>query len=344
MIHILSFLAMPFIVFSLLQEPQKKIVRRVIVLILFGLAMLSATIALSFPENTRHGYSSCAACHVSGSSGGGIPTAYGRSAGAEIMPTWNWALEIPTPDWLLVGGDVRYIGFWMQREMELGLRYGGLTVDAAGGAYGPDGVRQLRQTYVKLELPHVAMRAGRFIPSYGITFPDHRLPTRSGLGLGQGSETYNSEVTVSGSVGELTATLINGNAATIDATSDRGYVTHTIGRRGWAGRGALFIGSATQVGASVIQTTDVQAFGAHILTGTKRLFLVAEGDRRGTTVLANGKAGWEPFQGIAFGPTGKWNGDLGTIGAFATWQPVPHVEVSADVDDKERVLLVHYYM
>ena len=42
----------------------------------------------AFPENVRHGYLACTACHVS-PSGGGVLTPYGRSLSAELMSTWG---------------------------------------------------------------------------------------------------------------------------------------------------------------------------------------------------------------------------------------------------------------
>lgn len=50
--------------------------------------LLSASAAWSFPENVRHGYFSCTACHVS-PSGGGVLTPYGRSLSSELMSTWG---------------------------------------------------------------------------------------------------------------------------------------------------------------------------------------------------------------------------------------------------------------
>ena len=54
-----------------------------LIVCLFGVLRVWA-----FPENVRHGYFNCTACHVS-PSGGGVLTPYGRALSAELMSTWG---------------------------------------------------------------------------------------------------------------------------------------------------------------------------------------------------------------------------------------------------------------
>ncbi len=343
----------------------------------------TARVALAFPENTRHGYSSCSACHVSGAAGGGAVTAYGRSAGGEIMSTWASPGEeglglglLELPPEISLGGDARYINitrqaddgtrahqkFWMQCDLELAAQIlPGLTVGGSYGRYGPEQREEYRRSYVKLERGPVALRAGRFIPAYGINFPDHTVVTRSALGLGQGGETYNAEASVTGSIGEATLTSIYGPAATVTASQGEGYDVASRGLSGLALRLAAFVGDRAQVGLSAMDLSAEdgyrRAFGAHAIVGiTKSHYVLLELDRKfeggASTDVAAARAGWEAFRGFHLGATGSAQGESLGAGAFLQWFPRPHWELlvearriyAAERYSDTALLLAHYYL
>lgn len=365
--HVLALLAMPFLVFERLTPRYRWYARlSAVALVTFVLAIIfTAGIAVGVPENVRHGYPSCAACHIAGAQGGGAVTPYGRSAGAEIMPTWHAPGEealfglVEPRDWLIYGGDARYVtirgsrdtDFFMQREAEIGVQpIKGLTLGTTMGIYGPLSTPEHRRSYAKLALSrHLALRAGRFVTTYGLAFADHRLPTRAGLAMGQGSETLNAEATAASHLGEITITAINGSPATVDSTAT-GYRLYQTGRAGWAARAALFVGDHTQLGASLLRASDAHAHGIHLVTGSTWWYLLAEWDRRFPSAvdLAAGRVGLEPIQGLQLGPTAQWDGTRAAWGALLTWYPRPHLEITATTDyvreHYERTILLHYYL
>ncbi len=343
----------------------------------------AASVAFSFPENVRHGYPSCAACHVSGAAGGGAVNAYGRSAAGEVMSTWAdkgeenpglGALELPSE--IILGGDMRYLNvnrrtdagarahqkFWMQADVEAAFEIiQGLTIGASYGRYGPDAREEFRRNYVKLTHGPAALRTGRFTPAYGIAFPDHTVPTRAALGLGQGGETYNAEASFTGSLGEVTVSGISGPEAAVDASAGHGYGLQSGARSGVAARLAIFAGDRSQVGLSALDLAGVdtyrRAFGAHAIVGiTKTHYALLELDRKfedGATVdVAAARAGWEAFTGFHLGATGSVLDESLGAGAFAQWFPRPHWELLvegrrtyvADRYSDTALLLVHYYL
>lgn len=184
--------------------------------VLFG-AFFSSS-AWAFPELTRHGYTSCTACHVS-PSGGGTLTKYGRELSREILSTWGyegeqgflhgWINDSTEEPILLPGGDLRLIQlyqdnaqvrsarlFLMQADLELAFRPGKWTFDATLGRVlrGADayfGSHRFFAAYAFSE--SFSMRAGQYFPFFGLLIPDHFVGTRRGLGFDEGQETRNLE-------------------------------------------------------------------------------------------------------------------------------------------------------
>lgn len=174
-----------------------------IVPLLFGTSS-----AFAFPELTRFGYNSCTACHVS-PNGGGLLTSYGRSLSAEVLSTWGnekdagffWrsvdreAIE----KYLLLGGDVRGVQVHrensqvkdgrfikMQADLEAGfnLEHWGGAISV--GEMDKDTWKPQARTFYAFWRPRdeLTVRAGRFLPSYGLRLPDHIAFSRSFLGFG----------------------------------------------------------------------------------------------------------------------------------------------------------------
>jgi hypothetical protein len=377
---ILSMILLPFVM--LLHSERWRWVFWVVLgaVVVFG---FTAGIALGMPDLVRHGYPSCSACHVSGAAGGGAVTAYGRSAGGEIMSTWGYKGEenpglglLALPTEISLGGDMRYLNltrqsddgtrshvkFWMQADVEAAVEIlPGVTVGGSYGQYGPEAKKEFRRNYVKLQRDALSLRAGRFTPAYGINFPDHTVPTRAALGLGQGGETYNAEASATGSAGEATLTGIYGPRAQVDASAGQGYSLANSGRSGTSLRLAAFVGDRSQVGLSALDLRGVdtyrRAFGGHAIFGmTKSLYALFELDRKfedGTTVdVATARIGSEICRGMHLGVAGSVLGESLGAGAFLQWFPRPHWEVLvegqrayvADRYSDTAVLLLHYYL
>jgi len=98
-------------------------VRLAPVILWTALAVLLPRPARAYAWMIRHGYTTCATCHVD-PSGAGVLTPYGRAQGEillqsrfsgkpeeEASPAANFLWNaVRTPDWLLGGGEVRYMG------------------------------------------------------------------------------------------------------------------------------------------------------------------------------------------------------------------------------------------
>lgn len=206
----------------------------------FLAAFLFSTSAWSFPENVRHGYFSCTACHVS-PSGGGVLTPYGRALSAELMSTWGTPKtagflftdvenEKINPPWfraqaLLRGvqtrrntptvDQARFIP--MQADLEVGVDLEKFAVILTGGFRAKPGATTSdlneffsRKHYVLYRFSDaIVARAGKFIFAFGLNGPDHITATRRGLGWDQGSETYNLEANYFLEKSTTTLTLVS---------------------------------------------------------------------------------------------------------------------------------------
>jgi|GEM_PF-1627570 len=356
----------------------------VVILILLAAMFLFPSIALGYPENVRGGYPSCAACHVSGVAGGGALTPYGRSTAGSFMSTWYvkgdehagfglWE----SPSWLSYSANSRYAGINrttdgrdatvvyipMQADAELAVRpVRGFTIAAQVGIYGRDRVVQSRSSYAKLEIgEHTAIRVGRFMPYYGIGFPDHTLATRVGLGLSQGFETNNAEVSVYGEPGEVAVTSVWGAKTYIESDAEQGYEILREGPGGGMARAAVYVGERSQIGVSAMRLASFElkreAYGAHALVGfTEHLYFLAEADRlfeNGTTTdMGTARLGAETMKGLHLSILGDFLGERKSSGSQIQWFPRAHFELLAQVlrsrsgglVSDTAIFMFHYYL
>lgn len=197
--------------------------------------------ALSFVENTTKGYPNCMACHIS-STGGGILNNYGRSLSKELMSTWEGPNGFEKPGYGLLknsehvslGGQYRTIQvkaennkvdvekqFEMQNNIEFAFKYmDAFLVGTIGTVEGPDETEDKdeflsERHFVQLNLDsNIITRLGKFRQLFGINHPNHTRFTKSNLGFGSNSETYNLDLTkffewgefnISTSLGEFTS-------------------------------------------------------------------------------------------------------------------------------------------
>lgn len=190
--------------------------------------LLISSQSLAYPEMIRHGYTSCTACHAS-PSGGGITTAYGRSISKELLSRWSYEGEEQqlhgaikdenVRSWIdgsqergfNVSGNFRYIqtrletdsftqgrSFAMQKDLEIAGKYDQFTLVASYGfVHMPNATDELelRRLYALYNInDNLSLRAGRFLPTYGIMTNDHYLSIKQGLGLGQLTERDTVEI------------------------------------------------------------------------------------------------------------------------------------------------------
>lgn len=175
----------------------------------------------AYPENVRHGYVNCTTCHYS-PTGGGLTTPYGRELSRDLMSTWGKegkeALPfygvLSRPPWLDFGGDLRVVQIYrnnpyleeakfipMQFDAEVAAFFKNFTaVTTVGFVKKDDGSTYeyelgSRRHYLMLRpTKTLAIRAGKFLPNFGLNIPDHIVSTKRNLNFDQGSESYNAEL------------------------------------------------------------------------------------------------------------------------------------------------------
>ena len=206
---------------------------------MFRLTLLNAIIfpslVMAFPDNVRHGYFSCTACHVS-PSGGGVLTPYGKSLSAELMSTWGSTKTAgmffsdtedqgKNPQWLRLNLFSRGAQTYrnsklaetakfipMQEDLEAGIDIEKLVVVASIGLRSKEASSTTlnevfsRRHYLIYRISDAFnVRVGKFIFAFGLNGPDHITATRRGLGWNQGMESYNMELSF---LGEQSATIL----------------------------------------------------------------------------------------------------------------------------------------
>lgn len=179
-------------------------------ILLLALPFVSLS-AWAYPELTRFQYNNCSACHVS-PSGGGLLTSYGRSLSSEVLSTWGSEKEAgflhgaldreKLEEWVLLGGDVRAVQVHketaavksgrfikMQADLAAAIVRDHWAVASTVGALEEEEWSPDATSYYALYRPRdeISLRAGRFVPQYGLHINDHIVFARSFLGFGLGA-------------------------------------------------------------------------------------------------------------------------------------------------------------
>ncbi|OYZ21750.1 MAG: hypothetical protein B7Y39_08585 [Bdellovibrio sp. 28-41-41] len=215
------------------------------VVIFFGILDADA-----FPENVRHGYFSCTACHMS-PSGGGVLTPYGRSLSNELMSTWgstkNSDFLFSSPEdeskiqWLRQQIFLRGVQTYrntpkvekaklvpMQADYEIGVDFEKFAFVSTFGFRSNDSSQDLKEFFSRRHFAlyrftdQVVGRIGKFMQAFGLNGPDHVTATRRGLGWDQGSESYNLEMNYIGESFNHTVTLISNSPQERSVKKDQG--------------------------------------------------------------------------------------------------------------------------
>lgn len=358
------------------------------------LFLLFSLNAYAFPEMVRHHYVNCNSCHVS-PSGGGLLNMYGRGMASEILSTWGSEREamflhgLPNPEkWpeqVLLGGDFRAVQVHredrklkegrfvvMQTSFEGALTLGPITL--AGTMGKVDRQRQFHPDFTRFYLmgtffDSLQVRAGRFIPSFGIQSSNHLLPTRSQLGFGYESERDTAEAHWSGESwhGALGAS--------------RSKVESSLKEKENAFHAQLetFLADKFRIGMSLWRgESEKQKRGMASLHGilgfTERLYALTEftwqtkrmkslnADRE-TGLYHFGRVGYEITKGLhllAIEDLSKQdlsnaNSLALSAGAGVLWYPRPHFEIELTFSKRKNLqkskefedyayLLLHYYL
>lgn len=164
----------------------------------------------AYPQLIAKGYPRCGTCHIH-ETGNTLLNPYGRAMAAEFMSTWAREDEasIGEPEYFSLGADYRHLfiddeNVPMLMEFQLALHYSHITTTISSGYFSRTETWENRDSWAKLALPfHTFVRAGYFIPSYGINTSDHSLAIKRLPGLGRGSETHNIELGLSNKIVQI---------------------------------------------------------------------------------------------------------------------------------------------
>lgn len=349
--------------------------------------------ARAYPDLIRHNYVNCTACHVS-PTGGGLLNAYGRSMSSEVLSAWSHERESEVmhgalaeealPQWFNIGGDVRAIQIHretpdkiterfvlMQSTLETAVSFKRVTAVIAVGEAdrASRSVRLISPRFYEMWNPvdELSVRAGRFIPVFGINVPYHTLPTRQSLGFAPGGERDAVESVWSGESWNLGLSLSRTPQGPVPADQRESLVTAQLNRN-FAGSyriGASFLKGATE-------GYEREAYGVHGLLGfSEKLAYLTEFTAQRTLPRAgNASTGLYHFSQLLYEVKKGWNvylledyekSDLEnskslshSLGPGVRFFPRPHFEFDAvflkrrvatvaDRYDDMAWILAHYY-
>jgi len=357
--------------------------------------LLASQGAWSFPEMIRHNYVNCGACHVS-QAGGGVLNAYGRTISYDVLSTWGKADEArafytvdpeKVGSWLNLGGDVRGIQvheensqfkvgrfFWMQGGIDAAITVDRFTAMMTLGQV----VGQQNESYQTLDFvspkyylsaqisDELSVRAGKFIPQYGLQIPQHTFYIKDNLLIGEGTERDAGEVLWNGEQWNF--------ALGYSKSSDKSAVRDE--EKAVSGQILKNINDSHKVGISFwsgdANQFSRQMISVHAVSGwTEKFYTLAEVDHVTSKNKANDvetksiyelfKVGYEFYKGMhvqavqQYGrPDTNTSNENQSGGVGFLWYPRPHFEFEALwskqrtlAQDKEfedfAYLLTHFY-
>ena len=346
--------------------------------------------ARAFPEMIRHHYVNCSACHVA-NAGGGLLNAYGRSISAEVLSsvgTQKEARAFYTVDpekigqWLNVGGDMRGLqyhqdnenvtrgGFiWMEANLKAAATLGKLTTAVSVGK-----VEQSNQSlklvptqyYASFQFSdELSVRAGLYVPVYGLNIPQHNYLVRQNLQMGPGSERQAVDLQYNGEKYNFTAGISKSTLSSAVHDEELAFNfqalmnindQHKVGFNYWYGE------------ADKYRVIKVGLQG--VLGWTESLYSLAELDQvwnkdsndvETQSFYQLFKTGYEIQKGLhlqavqQFGKTDiSGSSEIQSLGAGLLWYPRPHFEIESlwskrrnsaqtSLFEDYAYLVLHYY-
>lgn len=188
--------------------------------LVLGIVAALAGHADAYPQYQLSYDQTCTGCHIS-PSGGGLLNENGLGV-AETMSQLGQAPKffygkVPTPDWLTLGGDLRgaagymqtpekvLAAFPMQADLYAAAQFSNVTLYATAGyrpaQFGNRAATTVwsREHYLMWqqnpgEASGLFVRAGRFMPVFGLRFAEHPIYTRRFGGTPLYAETYGVHV------------------------------------------------------------------------------------------------------------------------------------------------------
>jgi hypothetical protein len=331
------------------------------------LAFLFTQPAHAFPQLTRHNYFNCTACHVS-PSGGGDLAQYGHSLSAELLSMKGgeteskalWGLT-PDSDIITPSGFFRVLQLYTNnvkvQEAKAILMEADIGADIHVGhftAVGSVGRRRVapprsatehevfsRTHYLLYSADNGAnLRAGKFVPAYGLNQPNHYLLVRRDTGLSDDTERYNAEASFLGDGFSVLGTAIFGPGGDHHSNSKESGGTASVNKA---------LSESSRIGASYYKgdssTLHRQLAGGYgIVSYTPAIYSQIEIDhqnlisagRKTKGFVGSHQLAWEVTKGLTPYLQHEWENlddssnqnSLLTFGAGVNVYPRPHFEIT----------------
>ncbi len=258
-------------------------------LVAIALVLCAATPASAYPQFQLAKDATCTGCHLS-PAGGGQLSENGLNV-AETISQWGTAPEflyglVPAPPWLSLGGDLRsaaglsgspdrrWVKFPMQAEIYADAHTGGLSVHVTAGARDPEYQRTAatlfgsREHWVQWqqhpgETEGMVVRAGRFMPVFGLRLAEHPAYVRRFGGTPLYGEAYGASASYVRSNSEVHATGFHRDPL-LSTTQTRG--------NGGALYAELRIMSKTSVGVEALHERTTDDRRTHVGATAKHMF------------------------------------------------------------------------
>jgi hypothetical protein len=285
-------------------------------------------------------YNRCSSCHYS-ATGGGLLTPYGRSLSGQELSTTRHVTAQPSAEGT-VGGEEAFLydalgqalgpvqlgitvrpsylhytsgtfsdsrDLLMNADIEGAYRGHGWTVYGEAGrmpAIGTEDAKLYsREHWVSYEGARgFAIKAGRYMPAYGVYLSDHTSLNRNDLGFDKYDQVYGLEVSHTSERALVQVSVSPGRAESF-VNDDGGQAFNTTGRlQVDFGPKVVLVGSGLYRDASSLVARHGATGGALGLAPFKRLAIWTEGDayirgnNGGTSFVFANETAFEAFRGV----------------------------------------------
>lgn len=306
---------------------------RLIVTLLFVCAV---QVAHAYPTLTRKGYTSCATCHYN-PSGGGALTSYGKYVAQEVYGIFNESAnalpflvmpkyEVGSFEEPLVvaqvmaravqvlsdGKAVRaYKANRMQLDLEAGVSHDGWQALATVGPRMDSAIPSesekttfaFRRWWLGRVVLEYAVRAGKFMPEFGIYHPHHNIPTRRGLYFNHNEEPYIAQATKFSETFDYTLGVLKGAEKT-ELDGQSGVVATVAYKTGMSRYGVSHLQTKSNNSESSVAKSESATSVFAQIGHDQHYYLLSEfarkqksqSDRR---YLGYSELGWEFGKGIS---------------------------------------------
>ncbi len=307
----------------------------------FGLLVLPQAL-WAYPEMIRHGYTSCLICHSS-PAGGDLLSGYGKELNRELVSSQWWDsdqkklydVDLDLPEKLRVGGNFRALQVFQENERVKQGRFIIMQADVDTkwetepvSFYASIGrtERKIASSTDSVYIPRLWLsgeiatgpedkeifyRVGKFLPIYGVNFPEHAFVSRVATEMTPGSERIGAEVVYTPEKFQISLSLFGERADFRDRSIERGGVIHAA----WVPAETFKLG--VNLYRSFLATRSLENLGIYGLLGwTKEQFTLVQIDRVQKAAPQSGlaltiKHGWQMWQGHeVFGTLEYWNPNI----------------------------------